>query len=63
LAKDIRIKSLEDLVIKLGYDSKDVKSTKEIVRRKNVDIVALRKQIKLPSLEDPQAKEFGEIEK
>jgi len=63
LAKDIRIKSLEDLVIKLGYDSKDVKSMKEIVRRKNVDIVALRKQIKLPSPEDSQAKEFGEIEK
>jgi len=63
LSKDIGIKSLEDLLVKLGYDPKDVKATEEIVRRKNVDIVALRKQLKLLSPEDPQDKEVGEIEK
>lgn len=63
LAKDTRTKSLEDLVIKLGYNPKDVKAVEEIARRKNVDITALRKQVKPPSIEEPQAKEVGEFEK
>ena len=63
MAKDTKIKSLENLVIKLGYDPKDVKAAEYIVRRKNADIEALRKQLKLPSTKDPQAKEVGELEK
>lgn len=57
------IKSLEVLVIKLGYDPSNVKVFKEMIRRKNVDILALRKQLKLPTTKDPQTKEFGELEK
>ena len=43
MAKDNRIKSLEDLVIKIGYDPKDVNVAEEIIRKKNLDITALRK--------------------
>ena len=49
LSKDTKIKSLEDLVIKLGYDPTDVKSAEEIIESKNADIDALRKQLKLPT--------------
>jgi len=59
LAKDTKIKSLEDLVIKLGYDPSNVKTTEEIIRRKNADIATLKKQLKLPSTEEPQTKEVG----
>lgn len=34
LAKDTKIKSLEDFVIKLGYDPGNVKVAEEIIRRK-----------------------------
>lgn len=63
LAKDTNIKYLEDIVIKLGYDPKNVKITEEIIRRKNVDIAMLKKQLKLPSTKDPQKKEVGQLEK
>lgn len=63
LAKDTRIKSLEDLVIILGYNPKDVKVGEELVKRKDVDITSLRKQLKLPTTKDPQAKEVRDIEK
>ena len=55
-AKDLRIKSLEESVIQVGYDPTNVKVAKELVKKKNVDIVALRKQLKLPPTEHPQAK-------
>ena len=45
LAKNTKIKSLEDLVIKLGYDPNNVKATKEIIRRKNAEIVELKKHL------------------
>lgn len=37
-AKDTRIKALEDLVIKLGYDPSDIKVAKEMIKNKNFDI-------------------------
>jgi len=43
LAKENRIKSLEDLVTKIGYDPKDVIVAEEIIKKKNLDIAALRK--------------------
>jgi len=43
LAKDTRTKALEYLVIKLGYDPSDIQVAKEMIKRKNVDIQALRK--------------------
>lgn len=43
LAKDNKVKSLEDLVIKIGYDPTDFKSTEGIIKKKNTNIVALKK--------------------
>ena len=63
LTNNIRIKSLEDLVIKLGYNPKYVKATKELVKRKDADIATLRKKLKLRITEDPRAKEVREMEK
>ena len=42
-AKDTRIKTLEDLMIELGHDPKDVKATKKLIKKKNDDIAALNK--------------------
>lgn len=36
-------KSLEDLVIKIGYDPKDVIIVEETIKKKNLVIAALRK--------------------
>lgn len=43
LAKDTKIKTLEDLVIKLSYDPSDVKAVEEILKKKNAEIPALKK--------------------
>lgn len=43
LAKDKRVNSLEDLVIKIRYDPTDVKAVEDIIKKKNTNIVALRK--------------------
>ena len=42
-AKDTRIKSLEELVIEVGYDPTNVKVAEELIKKKNTDIAALRK--------------------
>lgn len=52
--KDNRVKSLEDLVMKIGYDPTDVKAATYIIKKKNAYITMLRKQLKLPSIEDTQ---------
>ena len=51
-AKDNRIKMLEELVLKIRYDPSNVKAVEEILKKKNVDISYLRKQLKLPPMED-----------
>ena len=40
--KDTRIKSLEDLIIELGHDPKDIKATEKLIKKKNEDIAALK---------------------
>lgn len=62
MAKDNMIKSLEDLVLKIRYDPKDVNDAEEIIKKKNLDIVALRKQLKLPATKDPLTKDIEENE-
>lgn len=62
-AKDNRIKSLEDLVIKLGHDPKDVKVEKKLIKKKNDDIATLNKQLKIPPLHHSQTTEVLEKEK
>ena len=57
-AKDIRIKSLEELVIEVGYDPQNIKFAEELIKKNNVDIDALEKQLKLPPTEHRQAKEI-----
>jgi len=47
LAKRTKIKSLDVLVIKLGYDLSNVKSTQDIIKRENVDISILKKQLQI----------------
>jgi len=62
LAKDNKTKSLEGMVLKIGYDPSNVKEEEELLKKKNVDIRSLRKQLKIPSIEDPRAKEMAETE-
>jgi hypothetical protein len=61
-AKDNIIKSLEELVLKIGYDPSNVKEVEDMLKKKNTDIASLRKQLKLPPTEDAQAKEIAEKE-
>jgi hypothetical protein len=61
-AKDNRIKMLEELVLKIGYDASNVKAVEEMIKKKNVDIASLRKQLKLPPIVDSQAKEIAKTE-
>ena len=56
-AKDLRIKTLEELVLQVGYDPANIKAAELFVKKKNEDIAALRKQLKLPQSEHPQTKE------
>jgi hypothetical protein len=51
-SKDNRIKTLEELVLKIGYDPLNVKAKEEMIKKKNDDIASLRKQLKLPPTED-----------
>ena len=48
LAKENRIKYLEEIIIELGHDPKDAKGIKALMKKKEEDIASLRKQLKLP---------------
>jgi hypothetical protein len=50
--KDNRIKSLEEMVLKVGYDPSNVKVAEELLKKNNFDIASLRKQLKFPTTED-----------
>ena len=41
LAKDNKLKYLEDIVVKIGYEPKDCKVVEEILEKKNANIKAL----------------------
>ena len=43
LYKDKKLKSLEDIIIKIGYDPQDCKEIQEILQKKNVEITTLKK--------------------
>jgi len=57
-AKDNRIKALEDITIDLGHDPKDPKGVRALIKKKDDDIVVLKKRLKLPSTEHPQTAEL-----
>ena len=61
-AKDNRIKTLEELVLKIGYDPSNVTAVEEMLKKKNFDIEYLRKKLKLPPTKDAQTKEIAETE-
>lgn len=57
-AKDNRIKTLEEIIVGLGHDPKDPKGIKALMKKKEDDIAALRKQAKLPATIHPQIAEL-----
>ena len=59
-AKDTIVMSLEDLVIELGHDPKDIKATEHLIKKKNNDIIALKNKLKIPQLQHPQTLEVLE---
>jgi hypothetical protein len=61
-AKDNSIKTLEELVLNISYDTSNIKATEEMIKNKNSDIASLRKQLKLPPTQDLHAKEIAEKE-
>jgi len=61
--KDTRIKSLEDLIIELGHNPKYVIATEKLIKKKNDDIDALKKKLKIPPLHNPQTTEILETQK
>jgi len=62
IAKGNKLKTLEELVVKIGYDAKHRKEVEDILKNKDLEIVALMKQLKFPSTKDPQTKEMIENE-
>lgn len=55
--------SLEDLIIKLRHDPKDVKATETLIKKKNDGIATLKKQLKIPPLHHQQTIEVPETQK
>lgn len=53
---------MEYLVIELVHDPKYIKATKQLIKKKNYDIVALKKQFKIPQLQHPQTLEVLETQ-
>lgn len=61
LAKDTKTKALEYLVIKLGYNPSDIKAVEDMIKNKNAGIEALRKKLKILTIEHPQTKEITQL--
>ena len=40
----------------MGYDPSNINVAKELIKKKSTEVVALKKQLKLPASEDPMAK-------
>jgi len=59
-AKDNRIKTLEDIIIEQGYDPKDLKGAKALIKKKEDDIAALRRQAKLPPTIHPDTAQLAQ---
>jgi len=60
LAKDNRIKSLEEIIIELGHDPKDPKGIQALMKKNEDDIGALRRQLRLPITIHPQTTEVAQ---
>ena len=53
LAKYNRIKYLEEIIIELGHDPKEIKATEQLIKKKNDDIATLKKPLKIPQRQHP----------
>jgi len=60
LAKDNRIKSLEEIIIELGHDPMDPKGIQALIKKKEEDITALKKKLKLLITMHPQTTKFAQ---
>ena len=49
-----------EIIIGLGHNPKDVKAIEALIKKKDHDIAALRKQLKLPASRHPQTDEVIE---
>lgn len=59
-AKDNRIKSLEEIIIELGHDPINPKGVQALIKKKEEDITALKRQLKLPATLHPQTTEIAQ---
>lgn len=57
-SKDKSIKTLEDIIVGLGHDPKDPKGVRALMKKKEDDIVALKKRLKLVPTKHPQTAEL-----
>ena len=62
-AKDNRIMSLEDIIIELGHDPSDPKAVQALLKKKDEDIAALRKMVKIPATLHPQTEDVAQQRK
>ena len=62
-AKDNRIKTLEDIIVDMGHDPNDPTGVKALMKKKDDDLKALKKRLKLPPTEHPQTTELQEQKK
>ena len=49
---------MEEIIIGLGHNPKDVKGIEALIKKKDDDIAALRKQLKLPASKHPQTEKI-----
>jgi len=54
LAKDNRLKSLEEIIMELGHDPNDPKGIQALIKKKEEDIAAFRRKLRLPITIHPQ---------
>jgi len=60
-AKDNRIKALEEIIIELGHDPKDIKAVQALLKLMDADMAALRKMVKVPATIHPQTEEVAQL--
>ena len=52
--------SLEDIIIEIGHDPRDIKGIQEILKLRDADMAALRRKIKIPATIHPQTDEVSQ---
>ena len=60
-AKDNIIKALEEIIIELGHDPKDIEAVQALLKLRDADMAALRKMVKVPATIHPQTGEVAQL--